>query len=402
MKIRVQHKLISELDPYMDISKKDEVRDNIKELFDAILLEEVIILSQAESQRLFEQIVAEISGYSVLEPLLEDPSISEIMVNGPKNICVERSGKVERASVVFEDDDHVMRIVDRIMAPLGWRVGELLPIVNARLPDGSRINIVIHPISLIGPVLTIRKFPMTPLIIDDWIDFNSITPEAVEFLKTCIKARQRIIVCGNASSGKTTFLGLLARFIPDEERVVVIDDSTYELPLSNARLQRLPEHPTERSGEPGLTVYERVCIAASIRNARLILPLVERGWFWSPDVLDVVAQTSYLTEIYGRSSRSALLCLAGLCLHHGSQRPPKRAFQTFTNSIDLIVCLARLFDGTRKVISIDAVPQSNGPNLETQPLFTFNHQAYEGGRVIGQLQPVGSRPAEFLARLSVI
>src|SRR5690606_5401704 len=217
LKTRVQNRLLSELDQSMDLTRKNEVRSHIEELFNAILAEESMVLARAERQRLFEQIVAEILGFGPLEPLLADESITEIMVNGPKNIFIERKGNITRANIAFEDDDHVMRILDRIVAPLGRRVDESSPLVDARLPDGSRVNAVIRPISLVGPTITIRKFFKKPLTVEDLIRFGSITKEIVEFMRACIIARLNIIVSGGTGSGKTTLLNVLSGFIPNDE-----------------------------------------------------------------------------------------------------------------------------------------------------------------------------------------
>lgn len=187
LKTRVQNKLLSELDPSMDVTRTEEVRRTIQDLFEQILAEENIVLSRPERARLFEQIAAEILGFGPLQPLLEDDTITEIMVNGPKNVYVERKGKVHRVPVTFENNDHVMRIIDRIVAPLGRRIDESSPYVDARLQDGSRVNAVIPPISLVGPTLTIRKFSRNPITVEQLIQFGSISPEAIQFLKACVE-----------------------------------------------------------------------------------------------------------------------------------------------------------------------------------------------------------------------
>jgi pilus assembly protein CpaF len=196
LKTRVQNKLLGELDPSMDVNRTAEVRRTIEELFENILAEESIALSRAEKKRLFEAIVAEILGFGPLEPLLAEEGITEIMVNGCKNVYIERKGKVERVPVSFESDEHVMRIIDRIVSPLGRRIDESSPYVDARLPDGSRVNAVIPPISLVGPVLTIRKFAKIPITVDDLIRFGSITAEAIEFLKACVSSRLNVVISG--------------------------------------------------------------------------------------------------------------------------------------------------------------------------------------------------------------
>src|SRR5918996_4816535 len=210
LKTRVQNKLLSELDPAMDITRTDEVRRTIQDLFEQILAEENIVLSRPERARLFEQIAAELLGFGPLQPLLEDETITEIMVNGAKNIYIERKGKVHRVPVTFENNDHVMRIIDRIVAPLGRRIDESSPYVDARLPDGSRVNAVIPPISLVGPVLTIRKFSRNPITVEQLIQFGSITQEGVQFLKACVEARLNIVISGGTGSGKTTLLNILS------------------------------------------------------------------------------------------------------------------------------------------------------------------------------------------------
>ncbi len=215
LKTRVQNKLLSGLDPTMDVSKVNEVRRTIQELFEQILNEENIVLSRPERARLFEQIAAEILGFGPLQPMLEDETITEIMVNGYKNIYIERAGKIHRVPITFESNEHVMRIIDRIVAPLGRRIDESSPYVDARLPDGSRVNAVIPPISLVGPVLTIRKFFRVPMTVDQLIEFGSITPEAIQFLKACVEARINLVISGGTGSGKTTFLNILSAFIPD-------------------------------------------------------------------------------------------------------------------------------------------------------------------------------------------
>src|SRR5258706_5050744 len=201
LKTRVQNKLLAEIDPSMDISKTDEVKRTIQDLFEQILTEENIVLSRPERARLFEQIAAEILGLGPLQTLLEDDTITEIMVNGPKNIYIERKGKIHRVPITFESNDHVMRIIDRIVAPLGRRIDESSPYVDARLQDGSRVNAVIPPISLIGPVLTIRKFSRNPISVEQLIQFASISSEAVQFLKACVEARLNILISGGTGSG---------------------------------------------------------------------------------------------------------------------------------------------------------------------------------------------------------
>ncbi len=225
LKSRVQNKLISELDPKMDLSETAQVRRTIEDLFNNILEQEGAILTRAERQKLFEQVAADILGLGPLEALLKDETITEIMVNGPSKVYIERRGKVVLCDVQFQDDEHVMRIIDRIISPLGRRCDESSPMVDARLADGSRVNAVIAPVSLIGPVITIRKFAKTPLSVEDLIRFGSITPEVTDFLRACVTSRLNVVVSGGTGSGKTTLLNVLSSFIPDDERIVTIEDA---------------------------------------------------------------------------------------------------------------------------------------------------------------------------------
>ena len=214
LKNRVQTKLLSGLDPSMDVTKTADVRKTIQDLFEQILNEENIVLSRAERARLFEQISAEILGYGPLQPLLDEDTITEIMVNGAKNIYVERFGKIQRVPMTFESNEHVMRIIERIVSPLGRRIDESSPYVDARLPDGSRVNAVIPPISLVGPVLTIRKFARIPITVDQMIQFGTMTPEFVTFLKACVESRLNIVISGGTGSGKTTLLNVISCIYP--------------------------------------------------------------------------------------------------------------------------------------------------------------------------------------------
>src|SRR5947209_10046732 len=223
LKDRVKRKLISELDPTLDTAMADEVRHRLKSLFDQIIEAENLVLTRAEKERLFEELAADVIGFGPIEPLLADPSVSEIMVNGPRKIYFERKGRLQLSDVQFDDDEHVRRIIDRIVSPLGRHVDEASPIVDARLPDGSRVNVVIPPISLIGPTITIRKFTKEKLRVDDLIRFGSITPEIADFLRACVVARLNVVISGGTGSGKTTLLNVLSNFIPDDERIVSIE-----------------------------------------------------------------------------------------------------------------------------------------------------------------------------------
>ncbi|HET7054863.1 MAG TPA: ATPase, T2SS/T4P/T4SS family, partial [Thermomicrobiales bacterium] len=224
-KFRVQNRLINELDPKLDLTNQVEVRRQIEDLFGKIADEEGLALTRAERVRMLEQITDEILGLGPLEPLLRDETLTEVMVNGPQQVYVEREGRLELTNVTFQNDEHVMKIIQRIIAPIGRRVDESSPMVDARLADGSRVNAIIPPLSLVGPVITIRKFSATPYTVDDLVRFGTATPEMFEFLEACVKARLNVFVSGGTGSGKTTMLNILSSFIPDDERIVTIEDA---------------------------------------------------------------------------------------------------------------------------------------------------------------------------------
>ena len=270
LKTRVQNKLLAEIDPSMDVSRTDDVRRTIQGLFEQILVEENIVLSRPERARLFEQISAEILGLGPLQTLLEDDTITEIMVNGPKNIYIERKGKLHRVPVTFESNEHLMRIIDRIVAPLGRRIDESSPYVDARLQDGSRVNAVIPPISLVGPVLTIRKFSKNPITVEQMIQFGSISNESVQFLKACVEARLNIVISGGTGSGKTTLLNVLSSFIPSDERILTIENAA-ELQLRQEHVVTLESRPPNIEGRGEITIRDLVINALRMRPERIIV-----------------------------------------------------------------------------------------------------------------------------------
>ena len=248
VKFRIQNRVIQDLDPKLDLSNQVEVRRQIEEIFGKVIDEEGLALTRAERVRMLEQITDEIIGLGPLEPLLRDESITEVMVNGPRQVYIERSGKLELTNVVFQNDDHVMRIIDRIIAPIGRRVDESSPMVDARLTDGSRVNAIIPPLSLVGPVITIRKFSASPFTVDDLIRFGTATADMFDFLRACVEARLNIFVSGGTGSGKTTTLNVLSSFIPNDERIVTIEDAA-ELQLRQEHVVTLESRPPNIEGE---------------------------------------------------------------------------------------------------------------------------------------------------------
>ena len=391
LKARVQGKLISGLDPTSDPSKVAEVRRTIQELFEQILSEENIVLSRPERARMFEQIAAEILGLGPLQTLLEDDTITEIMVNGAKNIYVERGGGIYRAPVTFESNDHVLRIIERIVSPLGRRIDESSPYVDARLMDGSRVNAVIPPISLVGPVLTIRKFARKPITVEQLIQFGSLPPEAVEFLKACVNSRVNIIVSGGTGSGKTTLLNVLSGFIPGDERIVTIENAA-ELQLRQEHVVTLESRPMNIEGRGEITIRQLVINALRMRPDRIIV-----GECRGDEALDMLqamntGHDGSMTTAHSNTPRDTLSRLETMVMMAGMELPVRAIREQVSSAIDLVVHQERMRDGSRKVVNITEVSGMEGDVITTTDLFVFEQVGYENNKIIGRLRPTGLRP----------
>jgi pilus assembly protein CpaF len=397
LKTRVQNKLLGELDPSMDVNRTAEVRRTIEELFENILAEESIALSRAEKKRLFEAIVAEILGFGPLEPLLADEGITEIMVNGSKNVYIERKGKVERVPVSFESDEHVMRIIDRIVSPLGRRIDESSPYVDARLPDGSRVNAVIPPISLVGPVLTIRKFAKIPITVDDLIRFGSITAEGIEFLKACVSSRLNIVISGGTGSGKTTLLNILSQFIPADERIITIENAA-ELQLRQDHVVSLESRPPNIEGRGEVTIRDLVVNALRMRPERIVVGEVRDDA--ALDMLQAMntGHDGSMTTLHSNSPRDTLSRLETMVMMAGMDLPSRAIREQIASAINLIVHQERLRDGTRHITYITEVQGMEGDVITMTDLFVFEQTGIESGRVVGRLRPTGLRP-KFMDRI---
>lgn len=391
LKTRVQNKLLAEIDPSMDVTRTDEVRRTIQNLFEQILTEENIVLSRPERARLFEQISAEILGFGPLQSLLEDDTITEIMVNGPKNVYIERKGKVHRVPITFESNDHVMRIIDRIVAPLGRRIDESSPYVDARLPDGSRVNAVIPPISLVGPVLTIRKFSKNPITVDQMIQFGSVSAEAVQFLKACVESRLNIIISGGTGSGKTTLLNVLSSFIPADERIITIENAA-ELQLRQEHVVTLESRPPNIEGRGEITIRDLVINALRMRPERIIVGECRGG-----ETLDMLqamntGHDGSMTTAHANTPRDALSRIETMCLMAGMDLPVRAIREQVASAVDLICQQERMRDGTRKVTTITEVSGMEGDVITMTDIFVFEQTGTENGRIIGRLRPTGLRP----------
>ncbi|GAB4504654.1 MAG: CpaF family protein [Anaerolineales bacterium] len=391
LKTRVQNKLLAELDPSMDISKTDEVKRTIQELFEQILSEENIVLSRPERARLFEQIAAEILGLGPLQPLLEDETITEIMVNGAKNIYIERKGKLHRVPVTFENNEHVMRIIDRIVAPLGRRIDEASPYVDARLPDGSRVNAVIPPISLVGPVLTIRKFAKNPITLEQLIQFGTVTPEALQFLKACVESRLNIVISGGTGSGKTTLLNILSSFIPGDERIITVENAA-ELQLRQEHVVTLESRPPNIEGRGEVTIRQLVINCLRMRPERIIV-----GEIRDEAALDMLqamntGHDGSMTTLHSNGPRDTLSRLETMTMMAGMELPVRAIREQVASAIDLIVHQERMRDGTRKIVSITEISGMEGDVITMTDIFVFEQTGIEDGKIVGRLRPTGLRP----------
>ncbi len=397
LKGRVQTKLLAELDPSVDVTEILEVKKTIQNLFDQILVEENFVLSRTEKTRLFEQIVAEILGLGPLQPLLEDDTITEVMVNGAKNIYVERRGKIQRVPLTFESDEHVMRIIERIVSPLGRRIDESSPYVDARLPDGSRVNAIIPPISLIGPVLTIRKFSKTPFTVDQLIQFGSLTAESLQFLDACVKSRINIVISGGTGSGKTTLLNVLSGFIPGDERIVTIENAA-ELQLRQEHVITLESRPPNIEGKGEITIRDLVINALRMRPDRIIV-----GEIRDEAALDMLqamntGHDGSMTTLHSNSPRDTLSRLETMTMMAGMDIPMRAIREQVSSAIDLVVHQERMRDGTRKVVNITEVTGMEGDVITMTDIFMYEQLGYENNKVIGRMRPTGLRP-KFMEKI---
>jgi pilus assembly protein CpaF len=396
LKTRVQNRLIAELDPRMDLTNAEQVRRTVEETFNSVLEAEQVVLTRVERNRLFEAIAAEILGLGPIEPLLKDESISEIMVNGPRQVYVERKGRLEKTDVLFENDDHVMRVIDRIISPLGRRCDESSPMVDARLPDGSRVNAIIPPIALVGPTITIRKFSRDPLTVDDLIRFGTLTPEMTSFLQACVKARLNIVVSGGTGSGKTTMLNVLSSFIPDDERIVTIENAA-ELQLRQEHVVTLESRPANIEGRGEVTIRDLVINSLRMRPERIVVGECRGG-----EALDMLqamntGHDGSMTTAHANTPRDCLSRLETMVLMAGVDLPVRAIREQVAAAVDVILQQSRMKDGTRKVTAITEVQGMEGDVIVLQDIFVYEQTGIENGRIVGRLKPTGIRP-KFIER----
>jgi pilus assembly protein CpaF len=394
---RVQRRLLSELSPSIRPDNVEEIRRALERIFAETLAEEDIPLSRVERTELFEEVVAAITGYGPIESLLRDESISEVLVNGPDQVYVERNGKLEETDVKFRDVEDLARIIDRIVAPLGRRVDESSPMVDARLPDGSRVNVIIPPLSLIGPCLSIRKFTRAAYAADDLVRLNTLTKDMADFLRACVQARLNIVISGGTSSGKTTFLNILSATIPDNERIVTIEDAA-ELRLQQRHLIRLEARPPNVEGRGEVKIRQLVINALRMRPDRIVVGEVRGG-----EALDMLqamntGHDGSLTTAHSNSPRDTLHRMETMVLMAGMDLPLRAIREQIASAFDVIVHLERLNDGARRVMAVTEVQGMEGDVIVMQDIFRYVQTGIRDGRVQGYFTGMGIRP-KFMDKL---
>jgi pilus assembly protein CpaF len=397
LKARILRKLIAGMDQKMDNAPPEEMRRYIKEQFILNLEAEQVILGRAEREQMLEQLIADITGYGPLEPYLKDNTIEEIMVNGTESLFIERGGIIEEVPTSFESEQHVLRIIDRIVSPLGRRVDESQPFVDARLPDGSRVNVIIPPLALNGPTITIRKFAKVPFTVADLIQRGSFTSEFIEFVKACVEAELNTVISGGTGTGKTTLLNVISSFIPPKERVITIEDAA-ELQLRQRHVISLEARPKNIEGKGEVTRGDLVVNALRMRPDRIII-----GECRSGEALDMLqamntGHEGSMTTVHANSPRDALHRLETMVLMAGYDLPLRAIREQISSALDLIIHLDRMRDGTRKVVSVVEIQGMEADIIVTQEIFKFEMTAQKDGAVLGKLRPTGIRPG-FMAKL---
>ncbi|HEX7745446.1 MAG TPA: CpaF family protein [Micromonosporaceae bacterium] len=395
LRLRVHRELLEILGPQLydnrtaDAVVEQKVRDTINE----VLARDDSPLAIADPARIAAELLDEILGHGPVEPLLRDPDITEIMVNGPDQIFVERFGRIHQVDASFVDEHHLRRVIDRIVSRVGRRVDESSPMVDARLPDGSRVNVVLPPVALDGSMLTIRKFARDAFTTEDLIGFGTFTPEVAQFLYACVRARLDIVISGGTGSGKTTTLNVLSSFLPPDERIVTIEDAA-ELQLRQNHVLRLESRPPNIEGRGEITVRDLVRNALRMRPDRIVIGEVRDGA--ALDLLQAMntGHNGSLTTVHANSPRDSVARLETMSLMAGLDLPVRAIREQLASAVDLVVHQSRLRDGSRRVTHVTEVLGMEGEVVTMQDIFVFDHRAGrdEHGRHLGSLRWTGLRP----------
>src|SRR5438034_6484852 len=391
VRIKLQTRIINNLDPRLDLADAKAVRSSIEEMFNKFIDEEGVVVTRVERQKMLESILDEILGFGPIEPLLKDDTITEVMVNGPFRVYCERKGKLVLTDTTFQNDEHVMRIIERIIAPIGRRVDESKPYEDARLPDGSRVNIIIPPLALNGPVVTIRKFPKYRITVEDYIKFGTATAEMMEFLRACVEARLNAFISGGTGSGKTTLLNIMSGFIPEDERIVTIEDAA-ELRLVQDHVVRLESRAANIEGQGAVTIMDLVKNSLRMRPERIVVGEIRGGEALSMLQAMNTGHDGSLSTGHANSPRDMLSRIETMCLMAGVDLPARAIKEQIASALDVIVQISRLKDGSRKITHITEVQGMEGDAIVLQDVFVFEQTAFVDGKVVGKLRPTGIRP----------
>ena len=364
----------------------------IKQRLGEVYVQAKVNLPEDIRKQIFDNILDELTGFGPIQPLLEDPDVTEVMVNGPKKIYIEKGGQLTKSPITFDDDDHVLRIIDRIILPLGRRVDADSPTVDARLPDGSRVNAVIRPVSIDGPCITIRKFRKDKLSVQQLVDYGSLTNHMAEFTRACVISRLNIVISGGTGSGKTTLLNVLSSFIPETERIVTIEDAA-ELQLQQDHILRMETKVANVDGTGAVTIRDLVRNSLRMRPDRIVIGECRGG-----EALDMLqamntGHDGSLTTLHANTPRDALSRLETMVLMSGMDLPLKVVRQQISSAVDLIIQQTRLKDGSRKVTAITEVVGMEGEIVVLTDIFKFEQTGIgPNGKILGELKPTGIRP----------
>jgi len=389
LKAKIQRAILEQVGNTQDV---DKVVTQIPIITMEIVRREPDKYRFVNAQKVIQELINDVTGYGPINPLLLDSEITEIMVNGPDMVYVEKKGRIELTDIKFNDDGQVMQVIDKIVAPLGRRIDESSPMVDARLPDGSRVNAIIPPLSLVGPVLTIRKFARVPYTIDDLIRMKTLGREMAVFLNACVKARLNIFISGGTGSGKTTTLNVLSSFIPNDERIVTIEDAA-ELQLGQDHVVSLESRPANIEGKGQIPIRDLVINSLRMRPDRIIVGECRGG-----EALDMLqamntGHDGSLATGHANSPRDMLARLETMVLMAGVELPVKAIRQQVVGALDLIVHQERFKDGTRRIVNITEVQDMEGDIIVLSDIFSFDHKGIDtDGKILGDLKATGVRP----------
>jgi pilus assembly protein CpaF len=399
MKSRLHRALINRMDlTKLAALSQEQVHAEVSRLAENVLAQEAMPLSTADRDRLVNDVQHELFGLGPLEPLLADPTVCDILVNSHGKIYVERRGKLEVTDVAFKDDEHLMRVIERIVSSVGRRIDESSPMVDARLRDGSRVNAIIPPLSLDGPVLSIRRFGAEPLRMDSLIENKALTRDIADMLQMCVSARLNVLISGGTGAGKTTLLNALSAYIPEDERIVTIEDSA-ELQLQQPHVVRLETRPPNIEGKGEVTQRDLVRNSLRMRPDRIVIGEVRGGE--AIDMLQAMntGHDGSLTTLHANTPRDALARLETMIQMTGMRLSDRAMRQQIAAALDLVIQVARLSDGTRRLTSISEITGMEGDTITMQEIFQFERTGVDSqGQVIGRFRPTGIRP-RFAERL---